>query len=335
MATNLSQDPFSLAETYTLQSQGYSNLWDNVMAQAYWDLANSAGVYSSAANATLWGYDNLLNYISWNEGRLQGVAWKLYNDLVNDINTQRTYVYDMFWPEGSLTQEVNKYYDDLWNYLATDAWRQAAIIAAQWQHSGASLWAIRAQQNEAYNESFARYVQAKEQQINAKQQIASNLINFMSTLRREYGDTTNQYIIELYKRANDLYNTVAQSAMQDMDSYNKLRFSSRWWNSSTVNPVSLLPNWYSYDKDWNIVDANWNVVNSNGNSNSNNNVTKSEMDAALAQLWKDVADVYNTDYNVSPYIGAAYGTIPFGTALSLPIQLLKTIFGNNKTNKNG
>lgn len=284
----ISQETFSPAEAYALQSQWYANLWDNAMAQAYWDLANSAGAYSSAANTTLWGYDNLLNYISWNEGRLQGVAWKLYNDLVNDINTQREYVYDMFWPEGLLTQEVNKYYDDLWNYLATDAWRQAAIIAAQWQHSGASLWAIRAQQNEAYNESFARYVQAKEQQINAKQQIASNLINFMSTLRREYGDTTNQYIIELYKRANDLYNTVAQSAMQDIDSYNKLRFSSGWWSSST-----LLPNWYSYDANWNIIDNNGHIIKSEADSEADSEAEKS---MALEQLWQNIDNVNNTNY---------------------------------------
>ena len=249
MATNLSQDPFSTAEEYALKAQGYANLWDNTMAKVYWDLANNLWQYSSYANSTIWAYDNLLDFMSWNENKLQNVAWGLYNSLVNDINSQRTYVNDMFWPNWELTNEVNKYYDNLWNYLATDAWRQAAIIAAQWQHSWASLWAIRAQQNEAYNQSFQRYVQAKEQQINAKQQIASNLINFMSTLRKEYWDTTNQYIIEMYKRAYDLYNNVALSVAQDLDNYNKLRFSnsgSGW--SSSANNVSLdseTPDWTS------------------------------------------------------------------------------------------
>lgn len=255
---------FSPAETYNLKSQWYADLWDNVLAKAFGEVANNLGAYSKYANSTLWAYDSLLNFMAWNEWKLQTVAWNLYNQLVNDINDQKTYVYDMFWPEGSLTKEVNQYYDDLWNYLATDAGRQAAIIAAQWQHSGASLWAIRAQQNEAYNESFARYVQAKEQQINAKQQIASNLINFMATLRQEYWDTTNQYVIELYKRAYDLYNNVALSVAQDMMSYNQLRFSGSWssWGSS-VSWVNLLPKWLTYNEKWEVVDSNWNKYKQN------------------------------------------------------------------------
>ena len=54
-------------------------------------------------------------------------------------------------------------------------------------------------------------LEAKEQEINAKQQIATNLINFMSTLRQEYWDTTNQYIISQYQRANDMLNALSQN----------------------------------------------------------------------------------------------------------------------------
>lgn len=260
---------FSPAEVYSLQAQWYANQWDDVLAKIYSDMASKLGGYSNYGKSTIWAYDNLLDYISWNEGRLQSAAWTLYNNLVNDINDQRTYVYDMFWPEGTLTKEVNKYYDDLWNYLATDAWRQAATIAAQWLHSWASLWAIRAQQNEAYNESFARYVQAKEQQINAKQQIASNLINFMSTLRQEYWDSTNQYIIELYKRANDLYTNVAVSLGSDLNALNQLRVSASSSNWLTKNDIykALLEmfwvgentnenEWNDGDK-WDDTDVEW------------------------------------------------------------------------------
>ncbi len=246
----ISQNTFSPAETYALKAQGYSDMGDAPMATVYWDLANQLWQYSGYANSTVSAYDNLLNYMAWNEGKLQSAAWGLYNELVSDINSQRTYVNDMFWPEWKLTKEVDKYYDDLWNYLATDAWRQAAVIAAQWLHSWASLWAIRAQQNEAYNQSFQRYVQAKEQQINAKQQIASNLINFMSTLRKEYWDSTNQYVIELYKRANDLYNNVALSLGSDLSNLNQLRLSSKWsWGSSSSSDVinDLLKLWWLGD----------------------------------------------------------------------------------------
>lgn len=237
---NVQTTPFSNADVYKLQSQWYADLWNDAMAQAYWNIANNLWAYSNFANTSLGNYDALLNYIKGNETGLQNVAWKLYNNLVSDIQTQRDYINQMFGPEGTLTKEVNTYYDDLWNYLATDAWRQAAKIAAQWMHSGASLWAIRAQQNEAYNESFWRYIQAKEQQINAKQQIASNLINYMSTLRQEYWDTTNQYIIELYKRANDMYNAIAQSAAKDLIEYSNLRLS-RWNGISTSSKEQINP----------------------------------------------------------------------------------------------
>lgn len=232
--------PFNSADVYSLQSQGYADRGDTAMANAYWALANDLDRYSKFGNYSVNTADALLNYLQENESGLQKAAWNLYNQLTWDIQNQREYIYWMFWPNGQLTQEVNRYYDDLGNYLSTEAWRQAANIAAQGVHSWASLWAIRAQQNEAYNEAFGRYIQAKEQEINAKQQIASNLINYMSTLRQEYWDTTNQYIIDLYKRANDMYNSVAQSAAQDLNQYNQLRATAGLgWSSSTTS-TSLL-----------------------------------------------------------------------------------------------
>ena len=142
-----------------------------------------------------------------------------------------------------MTNEINKYYDDLWNYLATDAGRQAATIAAQWMHSWASLWAIRAQQNQAYNESFGRYIQAKEQEINAKQQIAANLINYMSTLRKEYWDTTNQYIISQYQRANDLLNNLSQSIASSNIELAQTRLKSSLGGSSKTTTQDPLNQW--------------------------------------------------------------------------------------------
>lgn len=233
---------FPNAQAYALQAQGYAGQWNDAMANAYWDIANNLGRYSTFANASLDTADALLNYIQENEAWLQRAAWQTYNTLVGDIQNQRDYINRMFGPEGELTKEVNTYYDDLGDYLSTEAWRQAANIAAQGVHSWASLWAIRAQQNEAYNEAFWRYIQAKEQQINAKQQIASNLINYMANLRQEYWDTTNEYIIGLYKRANDMYNQIAQSAAQDLNQYNQLRATATtgWTSTTATESPSLL-----------------------------------------------------------------------------------------------
>lgn len=230
---------FSNYDVYDLQSQGYANQWDNAMANAYGWIANNLWRYSSFANNSLNAADALLNYVKQNEAWLQWAARWAYNTILWDLQNQRDYINSTFWPEWSLTKEVNSYYDDLWNYLATDAWRQAAAIAAQWVHSWASLWSIRAQQNEAYNQSFWRYIQAKEQQINAKLNIATNLINFMTNLRKEYWDTTNQYVIDLYKRANDLYNTIAQNTASDIDNYNKaLATPTSRWGSSAQSSLS-------------------------------------------------------------------------------------------------
>lgn len=238
--TATSSNYFSPAEAYRLQAQWYYSNWNKNLWDAYNALWSWSDAFSNTANQLNQFYNQLAADVSQREQGLASAKYDLANQLTNDLLSQRQYVMDTFGPQGTLTQEINKYYDDLWNYLATDAWRQAANIAAQWVHSWASLWAIRAQQNEAYNESFGRYVQAKEQEINAKQQIASNLINYMSALRQEYWDTTNQYIISQYQRANDMLNSLSQNiASSNMELANaKLSASlSRGSGSSQWNSV--------------------------------------------------------------------------------------------------
>lgn len=282
---------FSPAETLKLSADWYYNQWDTILWDAYSALWNWSNVYSDTANKINSFYDLLANDVTNRESRLGAAKYDLANKLNQDLLSQKDYIYNTFWPNGTLTNEINTYYDDLWNYLATDAGRQAAKIAAQWIHSWASLWAIRAQQNEAYNESFARYVQAKEQEINAKQQIAANLINYMSTLRKEYWDTTNQYIIQQYQRANDLLNTISQSiANSNIEIASAKLGKLTGWNGSNsswvIVPASLINKYYSQlsDKDkatfdsldtntqYNIV-ANWNynqLLNSSNNSTNDN-----------------------------------------------------------------
>lgn len=115
----------------------------------------------------------------------------------------------------------------------------------------------------------------------------------MSALRQEYWDTTNQYIIDLYKRANDMYNSVAQSAAWDMAQYNNLLATYSWgWSggsssSSTPTPTpdslwrtitNYIPfrdsEWnrrlYATYSDWttNVVDENWNDAPATWNNNA-------------------------------------------------------------------
>lgn len=242
---------FSPAETYKFRADWYYDLGDKNLWDAYSALWEDSNAYANTASQINNFYWTLADDII---AREHGLAWaktELANKLINDMLNDRQYVMDTFWPNWTLTNEINQYYDDLWNYLATDAGRQAATIAAQWMHSWASLWAIRAQQNKAYNESFGRYIQAKEQEINAKQQIAANLINYMSTLRKEYWDTTNQYIIGQYQRANDLLNSLSKSIADNNAQLAQLRLtnSTKGSSSDTEAAVNLVNRILSWDLD--------------------------------------------------------------------------------------
>lgn len=256
--TTISNNYFSVPETLRLQTQGYKDLGNDTLANAYGNLWTWSSQYDNVANQIWTFYNALANDVSSREAMLANEKYKLAQQLNQDLLNNKDYVMNMFGPEWTLTKEVNKYYTDMWNFLATDAGRQAANIAAQWVHSWASLWAIRAQQNEAYNEAYNRYLQAKEQEINAKQQIASNLINYMSTLRKEYWDTTNQYIIGQYERANDLLNSISTDLISQ---YVNLAWaqiktwgSGSWWTSADSIRNYFKSLWIDVDK---LVEGAW------------------------------------------------------------------------------
>lgn len=283
---------FTPAETLKLRADWYYNQWDTALWDAYSALWSWSDAFSNTANQINSFYSVLADDILNREWMLASQKYALANKLNEDLLSSREYVMDMFGPNGTLTREVNQYYDDLWNYLATDAGRQAAKIAAQWIHTWASLWAIRAQQNEAYNESFARYVQAKEQEINAKQQIASNLINYMSTLRKEYWDTTNAYIIQQYQRANDLLNSLSQSIadnnaqLASLKLTNSLRWSSSSGSSSTINLLDNLIRWDISKEDiQNLLKGTTTNTNKENNENSNDTNSVNYRTSVPANKW--------------------------------------------------
>lgn len=109
----------------------------------------------------------------------------------------------------------------------------------------------------------------------------------MSTLRQEYWDTTNKYVIELYKRANDMYNSVAQSVYNDINSYNQLKAkasaSATASDKSGYYPMVMKDNnwkeyisWVYSDKDWNMTEIarmDYNPNNTSLNELLNSNTT--------------------------------------------------------------
>lgn len=297
-----SGERFSPAETYKLSADWYYNQWNNALWDAYSALWNWSNVYANTARQMNDFYSAYADDIAKREMGLAWVKSDLADRLYSDMSQTRQYVLDNFWPNWTLTQEINKYYDDLGNYLATDAWYEAAKIAAQWVHSWASLWAIRAQQNEAYNQSFERYVKAKEQEINAKQQIATNLINFMSTLRQEYWDTTNTYIISQYQRANDLLNNISASiAKSNIELlWTKLNQSLTWSKSSSSSSSSADLNvWNSFIKDVLNTDDKVNAFNKMSSADQTalyNNYKKAYYEAVFSNWGTNTEE--NTDNGV-------------------------------------
>ena len=281
--------PFSTADSLRLQQQGYQQLGNDTLANAYWNLWSWADSYANTANQITGFYNALANDVSNRENTLGQSKYNLAYQLNQDLLNNRDYVMDMFWPNGTLTNEVNQYYTDMWNYLSTEAGREAANIAAQSVHSGASLWAIRAQQNEAYNNAYNRYLQAKEKEINAKQQIASNLINYMSTLRKEYWDTTNQYIISQYQRANDLLNSIGSDLTNQYVQLASARLSAKtswgWSSSSSLSTKELLKRAWATDEQ--IAAIEWILSPKEEKKDNNKSVSKwaNQVDSAKKPTW--------------------------------------------------
>lgn len=317
--------PFSTQDILKQRQQAYTNLWDTNLANIYWNLWNEADAYSNTANQ-IWGFYNALAQdVANREQWLADAKYNVANQLNQDLLNQRNYAMSMFWPQWQLTTEINKYYDDLWNYLASDAGRQMANIAAQWVHSWASLWAIRAQQNEAYNQSFARYVQAKEQEINAKTNVANQLMNYMSALRKEYWDTTNEYIINQYQRANDLLNNLSTSLAKDNIDLANLRLSTSlsgsgsWgWSSSWWTGISYTPiwDWYYFGSDWNYYKAwaDWNPVMVSKPTEQSNTVTDPAKQTTLNDVAKE--NPQGKVKNATPdYINDALGYVSYANPL--------------------
>lgn len=261
--TQTFSNPFSTSDMLNQRYQSYSNLWDTNLANQYKTLWDEHNAYSDTANKINDFYNILSNDVAWRSQNEINMWLNLANQLNTDLANQREYIWNTFGPQWTLTNEINTYYDDLSNYLASDAWRQEALIDAEWVHSWASLWALRAQRSKAYDESFNRYVQAKEQEVNAKLNIQNQLMNYMSQLRQEYWNTNNQYVIAMYQRANDLLNTISNSLASANAEIEQLRLQNRiagsgksWWTWTSPFdwPYNLEEQitWTTQNQDWTV-----------------------------------------------------------------------------------
>lgn len=268
--------PLSTSDILNARYQAAYNNWDVNLANVYKTLNTENNTYNKIANQVADYYNALAQDVAKREQWLADAKYGVANKLFDDMASQKDYVYGLYGPNGIFTKEINAYYDDLGDYLASEAWREMAYADALWAQSWASIGMMRAQRNQAYNEAFQRSLQVMQQELEAKQNIQQNLINFMTNLRQEYWDTANTYIISQYQRANDLLNTISNNIASTSSQIAAARLSTwgwgwsstegqNWDELSTKQKIDLLKkNWYSFGK-WIDVDKNWNLLIQNWN----------------------------------------------------------------------
>ena len=233
--------PFTTADILNARYQSAYNNKDYNLADAYKVLNQENTSYNKVANQIADYYNALAQDVSKREQWLADAKYDVANKLFNDMADQKDYVWWLYWPNGSLTTAINTYYDDMGDYLASEAGREMAYADALWVQSWASLWMMRAQRNQAYNEAFQKSLQVMQAELEAKQTIAQNLITFMTNLRKEYWDTANTYIISQYERANDLLNTISESIAKTASAIQTSRFG--WGGSSSSSNTNETRTW--------------------------------------------------------------------------------------------
>lgn len=254
--------PFSVADTLNQRAQGYQAQWLTWLANSYRTLNKENTAYNNTANKIASYYEQLANDINSRENALAQQKESLANRLSQDIANQRQYVMDYFGPNGIFTNEVNKFYDENWNYLASEAGRQMAMANAEGIQSWASLWAQRAARNEAYNNAFQNYLKTKEQELSAKMSIQQQLVNYMQALRQEYWETQNAYVISQYQRANDLLNAISNNMANSQIQIEQARLQQALAASGisgdsevAASMDRLARNDYERDGDWTLTPA--------------------------------------------------------------------------------
>ena len=265
---NVSQPQYQQgsASLWYVQPQQYLNNYADVysqsnpaLSQQYRNAANQAGMRWETQNNILNWYDSLANDVANRQAYVTNMSGDLANSLLWDINNQRDYIYSLYWPNGSITQEVNDYYSGLSNAISWDTGRQLAQSDVNAKTAGVSVWANRNTQNQIYNEGYERALKAKEADINAKNNIVSALQNYMTALRTEYWDTTDKYIIQKYQQANDLLNQIQSSMTQDMVNLenSKLQFNMQ----RALQSVASQPN-PNPEEQTQLTEEQQNIINS-------------------------------------------------------------------------
>ena len=111
----------------------------------------------------------------------------------------------------------------------------------------------------------------------------------MSTLRKEYWDTTNQYIISQYQRANDLLNSIGSDLTNQYVQLASARLSAKtswgWSSSSSLSTKELLKRAWATDEQ--IAAIEWILSPKEEKKDNNKSVSKwaNQVGSAKKPTW--------------------------------------------------
>lgn len=173
--------------------------------------------------------------LQWALGDIVSQRENLWGELLWKLDTQINSIKENFGEWGRFEKAIDQYYDDYARSLGNmSAERQAQLRS---QFSG--TWLSFAFQKEAIrqidNETFENFQAAMKQKITDQQSLYSNLVAYLDTYRKEFGETVDQNIIEGYKDILQLKNAIGTGIINDSTSLEQLLLNRQSSSAAQAN----------------------------------------------------------------------------------------------------
>jgi hypothetical protein len=144
-------------------------------------------------------------------------SFALWNDILGQLNQQKTNYLNQFWPQWTIQQQLDSYYNWLWQYNASQQAAQQALqsneaLRATWSSAAANLaW-------QKVSDDFANKVnEAAKQRLDEQSKIYQQLNNYLNQFTTQYANTKDKYVLWTYKNLFDLKNQLAWQILQQQN----------------------------------------------------------------------------------------------------------------------
>lgn len=173
-------------------------------------------------------------------------SFALWNDIISQLNAQKTNYLNQFWPQWTIQKQLDDYYAWLWAYNASQQAAQQALqsneaLRATWSSAAANLaW-------QKVSDDFANKVnEAAKQRLDEQTKIYQQLNNYLNQFTTQYANTKDKYVLWTYKNLFDLKNQLAWQILQQQNALlsaqltkNTTPTATAWTATAakTTNPV--------------------------------------------------------------------------------------------------